>query len=171
MAVVATASQSLLLPCPLLNRLTSLFILVIDIYYGHLSSLPLLQILVAVVFRRQLVEPLNYPVTHSRRPPDEAIFDLMNLEHLSDNLKSVGIWDLVLRSGWIHGPASQARHQGWMSMLRRGMSSSNLKTSFLYAKVDRITLSLSLPRAPCLSHQTARRLSLEPGRTSSRPLG
>ena len=99
---------------------------------ANLTSSPqILQVLVAIAFRRQRTEPLERALALAKRPPDETIFDLMNLDDLPSDYKSLSVWDRVLRSGWIHpvpaGASSRAssRAAGWTSMVERGLTTTD----------------------------------------------
>lgn len=96
------------------------------------SSPQILQVLVAIAFRRRRTEPLERALALAKRPPDETIFDLMNLDDLPSDYKSLSVWDRVLRSGWIHpvpaGASSRARSSraaGWTSMVERGLTTTD----------------------------------------------
>ena len=120
----------------------------------------ILQVLVAIAFRHRGAEPLERALALVKRPPDETIFDLMNLDDLPSDYKSLSIWDRVLRSGWIHAvPASassrerSSRAAGWTSMVERSLttttnsadSSPSQLVSFLRALRDNnIVPTLSL---------------------------
>lgn len=116
------------------------------------SSPQILQVLVAIAFRRRRACSLERALALAKRPPEETIFDLMNFQDLPSEYKSLAVWDRVLRSGWIHPvPASApsrtraSRGAGWTSMIERGLtaaaddsadSSSAQLASFLRALRD-----------------------------------
>ncbi|KAH8655910.1 hypothetical protein BX600DRAFT_440392 [Xylariales sp. PMI_506] len=96
------------------------------------SSPQILQVLVAIAFCRQQTEPLERALALVKRPPEETIFDLMNLNDLPSHYKSLSIWDRVLRSGWIHpvlaGTSSRvclSRAAGWASMVERSLTATD----------------------------------------------
>jgi hypothetical protein len=89
----------------------------------------ILQVLVAIAFRCQHIEFLERALALAKRPPDETIFDLMELDDLPIDYKSLSVWDRILRSSWIHPvPAAAfprarfARTAGWSSMIERGLT-------------------------------------------------
>lgn len=96
------------------------------------SSPQILQVFIAIAFRRQRAEALERTLALAKCPPDETIFDLINLDDLSSNYKSLSVWNCVLRSGWIHPvPASassrarSSRVAGWTSMVERGLTTTD----------------------------------------------
>ena len=93
------------------------------------SSPQILQVLVAIAFRRRRTEPLERALALAKRPPDETIFDLMSLDDLPSDYKSLSVWDRVLRSGWIHpvpaGASRASRAAGWTSMVERGLTTTD----------------------------------------------
>ena len=96
----------------------------------------ILQVLVAIAFRRRRTEPLEHALALAKRPPDETIFDLMNLDDLPSDYQSLSVWDRVLRSGWIHpvpaGAPSRARLSraaGWTSIVERGLTTTDTPDS------------------------------------------
>jgi hypothetical protein len=101
--------------------------------FASLASSPqILQVLVAIAFRRRRTESLERALALAKRPRDETIFDLMNLEDLPSDYKSLSVWDRVLRSGWIHpvpaGASSSARLSraaGWTSIVERGLTTTD----------------------------------------------
>ena len=93
------------------------------------ASPQVLQVLVAIAFSRRMTEPLQRALALAKQPPDETIFDLMNLDDLPSDYKSLSAWHRVLRSGWIHPvPVSSSprarstRAAGWTSMVERGLT-------------------------------------------------
>lgn len=91
------------------------------------SQQAVLQVIIAVLFCRQLVKPLSYALFLAP-PPRETIFDVMDLDRMVGEYRSVKIWDLVLRSGWIHDPGSKERLSAWISIFRSAMSPKSIST-------------------------------------------
>jgi hypothetical protein len=114
---------------------------------------PLVHVIAAVAFRRQQAEQQGRALSLATAPPDETVFDVMDISSLSDDYKSPAIWDRVLRSGWIRQPptantpprAASTRAAGWASIMERGLTSAAASTmeqlsSFLRALRDKAVL-------------------------------
>lgn len=93
-----------------------------------LPTSPLLQALVAIAFLRRDAELLDRLL--STPVPAQTIFDVMHFEQLEKGCKSIGLWLVVLRTGWIHQPNNSDNYHvpgnSWTTMLCDALPSADV---------------------------------------------